>query len=164
MLTRPCCVLIWIKGMKVSYLKKREKAKEWGTCPPQWNQAKSNLLVQTMDQIKLLYQEWKTNSICRGAYAQQQQVEGILESPLSVTVQGAERAHWVPSLFPSLLEVKSSRSTMEELPRLSSTLAQGENTTGPKSNHHFSTNGNGRSKDSAERDNEGIFFYILIFV
>lgn len=47
---------------------------------------------------------------------------------------------------------------MEELPRLSSTLAQGENTTGPKSNHHFYTNGNGRSKDSAERENEGIFF------
>lgn len=87
---------------------------------------------------------------------QQQQVGGILEIP-AYCRQGAERTSWVPSLFP-MLEIKSSRPTLGEVPGLSSTLAQGRNTKGPKSNHHFYTPDNGSSKDSAKGENWRNFF------
>lgn len=62
---------------------------------------------------------------------------------------GAGRTSWVPSLCP-MLEIKSSRPPLGDVPGLSSTLAQGRNTKGPKSNHHFYTPGNGSSKDSVK--------------
>lgn len=93
---RPSFVWILIKGIRLpSKKRKKEKQKEWGTCLPMWNQKKSNLLPQTLHQIKSLYQEWKTHALCRGAYAQQQQMGGILQIP-TYCRQGAGRTSWVP--------------------------------------------------------------------